>query len=809
MPADNERMVLTDRLMEETYNLGLAGCRAEDRTSDGRTVQIRGRELVNFGSCSYLGLELDGRLIEGAIAAMRAHGIETSSSRGFLSSSLYTEAEALISRIFDAHVVITPTTTLGHFSALPALVHKEDAIILDIQVHSSVQMAAALVKGNGTHVEVARHNDMKRLERRVSKLAERHRQVWYMADGVYSMFGDLAPNTEVVELLNRYPTMRYYVDDAHGMSWCGPRGSGTVLAEVDLHPRMVLSTGLAKGFGTGGGVIVLPDEAQRQRVQRFGPTMIFSGPLQPPILGAVIESAKIHLSPEIEALQDDLAERMNLCNTLFEQTSVPIISSPTTPVGFIGTGPTEVCRDLCARLLDEGFFTNPAQYPATPIRRSGGRFLLTRHHGMEDLERFVAAVERNWEPAVRSAGITPAEVYKQFGYEPPETRVLRKRKDHASTLTLEVAHSIDKLDAAEWDRLMGDRGCMGSKGVGLFEQVFGPTATPENQWKFRYYIVRDAQGDPVLATCFTAALWKADMLSPAEVSTRVETLREEDPLFLTQRVFSMGCLLSEGEHLWLRDAAEFDSSKQALRLLFDAVRQDANALDCEIRVFRDIANSESALQDAVESEGFFRMPAPDSLVLSEMGADEVDLLKSLTRKHRRHHYSQVRPYNDTYEVEVLTAGGRALSEDEATRLSVLYGNVKANSLDLNTFGLPPELIPTMVTAPGWEIVLFREAGDPEGECIGFLASYLAHTGYAPLIVGLDYDFVAERGLYRQILRQCVVRARALGKERVLYGFAASLEKRRFGAKPVAASMFIEAVDDSAFATLAQISSEAL
>lgn len=271
----------------------------------------------------------------------------------------------------------------------------------------------------------------------------------------------------------------------------------------------------------------------------------------------------------------------------------------------------------------------------------------------------------------------------------------------------------------------------------------------------------------------------------------------------------MGCLLSEGEHLWMRDAAESESSKQALRLLFDAVRADAKVLNCEVRVFRDIADTESTLQEAVEAEGFMRMPAPESLVLSEMRSDEEALLMSLTRKHRRHHYNEVRPFNDTYEVEVLTSGSRALTEEEATRLSTLYENVKSKSLDLNTFGLPPELIPTMVTAPGWEIVLFREAGDPEGECIGFLASYLAHTGYAPLIVGLDYAYVAERGLYRQILRQCVLRARALGKDRVLYGFAASLEKRRFGAKPIASSMFLEADDYEAFTTLAEISSEAL
>jgi len=241
-------MNLLDRLVTDGVNLGLGQNNAEDSHSDGRHVRIRGQDLLNFASCSYLGLELDPRLKEGAIDAVRAHGIETSSSRVYLSSPLYLEFENLIEQIFQANVVVAPTTTLGHFSALPVLVDHEDAIVMDHQVHTSVQMACQLVRSSGAHLEVLPHNDLERLEERVEELSTRHRQVWYMADGVYSMFGDLAPTAAIHAMLDRHSQMRFYVDDAHGMSWAGPRGVGTVLSEIALHPRMVLATGLAKGF---------------------------------------------------------------------------------------------------------------------------------------------------------------------------------------------------------------------------------------------------------------------------------------------------------------------------------------------------------------------------------------------------------------------------------------------------------------------------------------------------------------------------------------------------------------------------------
>jgi len=47
-----------------------------------------------------------------------------------------------------------------------------------------------------------------------------------------------------------------------------------------------------------------------------GSTLVFSGPLQPPLLGAAIASAKIHRSDELDALQRKVGERMALFESL-------------------------------------------------------------------------------------------------------------------------------------------------------------------------------------------------------------------------------------------------------------------------------------------------------------------------------------------------------------------------------------------------------------------------------------------------------------------------------------------------------------
>src|SRR6185295_1297435 len=107
-PGRAERL----RLVDETARLlsahGLIHLTAEDKRSNGREVRLRGRDLVNFGSCSYLGLEVDERLKEGACDAIRRFGVQFSSSRAYVSTPLYAEFEGLLSQIFEgAPLVVT------------------------------------------------------------------------------------------------------------------------------------------------------------------------------------------------------------------------------------------------------------------------------------------------------------------------------------------------------------------------------------------------------------------------------------------------------------------------------------------------------------------------------------------------------------------------------------------------------------------------------------------------------------------------------------------------------------------------------
>src|ERR1700758_3735097 len=192
-----------DECLTNGVKNGIFQVSVEDNTLNGRTVTIGGKEVVNFGSCSYLGLEVDDRLKQGAIDATQRYGTQYSSSRLFSSCNLYEEIESLFSKLFGNPAIIAATTTLTHISALPILVQDDDLVILDHQVHGSVQLAVQLVKARGTKVEMIKHNRMDMLEDLIKENPNKYNKIWYMADGLYSMYGDYAPLKDLVFLLDK------------------------------------------------------------------------------------------------------------------------------------------------------------------------------------------------------------------------------------------------------------------------------------------------------------------------------------------------------------------------------------------------------------------------------------------------------------------------------------------------------------------------------------------------------------------------------------------------------------------------------
>jgi hypothetical protein len=378
----------------------------------------------------------------------------------------------------------------------------------------------------------------------------------------------------------------------------------------------------------------------------------------------------------------------------------------------------------------------------------------------------------------------------------------------------QTASSIEKIPGPEWNRCLGGRGSFTWEGLHFLERTFAGNPEPENDWRFHYYRVLAADGRLRLATFFTDALWKADMLAPASVSRQIERLRGKDAHYLVSRTFGMGSLLTEGNHLFLDPEARSAGSSEwqdLMALLLEAVGEDAEARGAETIMLRDLPDGDSEMDALLLEHGFSKLPAPDSMVVETAGWDEDEFLRAGTRDLRRHHARHVRPWNDSYAVEVLGAHSRRPTLEELDHFHELYENVQRRSFALNTFPLPRDLFARMLEFPAWELLSLRfrpgtGRGVPDAP-VAVVACFVGDDRYVPLVVGLDYRYVRSHGLYRQCLRHVLLRARALGRRRVLFGMGASLEKRRFGARPEPRIYYVRADDHYSFDVIQQISVE--
>ncbi|MGZ5077267.1 MAG: aminotransferase class I/II-fold pyridoxal phosphate-dependent enzyme [Methylobacter sp.] len=395
MITEPDWLSTVDRLVDTGFSHGLAQGTTEDESFNGRTVCLNGRHVLNFALCSYLGLEQDSRLKQGIIDAVNRYGTQFAMSRAYLSATPYAELEANLEKLFGGYVLATPSTTLGHIAALPVLIQKGDAIIIDQMAHNSMQTAAKLVQVDGVPVETLAHSNLELLEERIDTLSKQYRHIWYLADGIYSMFGDRAPVDQLGGLLNRHEQLHLYFDDAHGMSWTGRHGRGYVLENLPIQEQMVVATSLCKAYAAGGGALVFPNTQMRRYVKNCGGPMIFSGPIQPPMLGAALASARIHLSSEITQLQLELQDRIEFCNRMLKVYDMSALCSSQSPIFYIKLGLPHIAGDMVKKLLNDGFYTNHAAYPAVSRRKSGIRFTLTRHLSFDDIHNLIKAIAGN------------------------------------------------------------------------------------------------------------------------------------------------------------------------------------------------------------------------------------------------------------------------------------------------------------------------------------------------------------------------------------------------------------------------------
>ena len=365
-----------------------AGLYKEERlieSSQYASIQVAGKEVLNFCANNYLGLANDPRLIEASSRMMQERGFGMASVRFICGTQdIHKQLEAAISDYFKTEDTILYAACFdANGGVFEPLLTDEDAIISDALNHASIIDGVRLCKAKRYRYANA---DMADLERCLQEAqAQRFRII--VTDGVFSMDGNVAPLDKICDLAEKYDAL-VMVDESHSAGVVGETGHG-VSELTGTYGRVDIYTGtLGKAFGGAmGGFTTGRKEIIDLLRQRSRP-YLFSNSLAPCIIGASLEVFRI--LKESNELHDKLVENVNYFRDRMMAAGFDI--KPTqSAICAVMLYDARLSQVLAARMQEEGIYVTGFYYPVVPKDQARIRVQISAAHTREQLDKCIAA----------------------------------------------------------------------------------------------------------------------------------------------------------------------------------------------------------------------------------------------------------------------------------------------------------------------------------------------------------------------------------------------------------------------------------
>ncbi len=352
----------------------------------GAVTVIDGKRCVYFGGTGYFGLQGHPELIRAGIEAFRTFGTHGATSRaGFGNNPVLGAVEARLKEFFGT--ADAAYFGSGYLSALilaQALEEDFDAVFVDESAHVSVADGAAAAK---KPVFPFHHRDPADLERILKAKLRPGRRPLVLTDGVFPVYGRIAPIPDYVRALTPYRGL-LAVDDAHGAGVLGPNGRGTI-EHFGLEPGSAHIAGtLSKAFGGHGGFIVGGKRLiGRVRVQG---AYLGSTPTPTPIAAA---SAKgLELVRTHPGLRARLRKNVARAKAGLKRIGVDADETPV-PIVAWSLRTSAAMKKVQRALFERGIAVALMKYPGTPAQ-GVLRVTLFSTHTTAQIDELIDALRR-------------------------------------------------------------------------------------------------------------------------------------------------------------------------------------------------------------------------------------------------------------------------------------------------------------------------------------------------------------------------------------------------------------------------------
>lgn len=351
-------------------------------------MSIDGKNYINYSTYNYLGLNGSQEISDCAIEAIKQYGTSVSGSR-LLSGEIeiHEQLEKEISTFIgteDALVQVGGHST--NINIITSLVGSQDLIIHDALSHNSIIQGAIF---SGAQRKSFKHNDMKNLDKQLSRLSSKFRRILIVVEGVYSMDGDICNLPELLEIKEKYGAM-VMIDEAHSFGTIGQNGRG-VTSYFDIDPRnidILMGTLSKSGSSCGGYIAGNKDLINYLRYNMGG--FIFSCGITPANAAAALQSIKV-------MKRDDISSKLISNSKYFlskmKELSIDTGLSSDTPIIPWIIGDSDKTLIMSNKLFEKGINAMPIIYPAVNEEEARIRFFISSLHTKDDLDKTIEVIK--------------------------------------------------------------------------------------------------------------------------------------------------------------------------------------------------------------------------------------------------------------------------------------------------------------------------------------------------------------------------------------------------------------------------------
>ena len=318
-----------------------------------------GRRIILAGTNNYLGLTFEPACIARAQEAIATQGTGTTGSRVAngtydLHQSLERELAAFLG---VRSVLVFSTGYQANLGTIAGLAGPDDTILIDADCHASIYDGCRL---SGATVIRFRHNSPADLEKRLERLGPGTNKL-VIVEGLYSMFGDVAPLAEFADVKRRHGAY-FFVDEAHSVGVYGETGRGVaeqagVLDQVDF----IVGT-FSKSLGSMGG-FAGSNNPGFELLRLASRPYMFTASLSPANLAAA--SACLHELRSRPELRANLWRNAQALHRGLSDLGLPLTAPPSSIVA-VRMPTMDLAVEFWNRLFAAGIYVNLAIPPGTP-----------------------------------------------------------------------------------------------------------------------------------------------------------------------------------------------------------------------------------------------------------------------------------------------------------------------------------------------------------------------------------------------------------------------------------------------------------